>query len=246
MNWKGALAPGVSGLESSRYYHMGSQVWQGLWRMRQHLWSCARWRRRRRAKVKLVIVEVFLINKNWKTLNFPTYCGAFVNGKRKIPASFTRLTIIGVVIARCPGNTSSNTSLGTSPRYAIVPDQTGSMDGESGRPWCKRRLFRTADLMPSIPTNRSHVAVVPFWNWIRISSPTSSYDEKRCPKWRRPLSPLTRVCWRSALWNVVDPPEIAHEHNLIKCVNHKPTFHHNVVDKIPLWLIAFADLKDQT
>lgn len=84
-----------------------------------------------------------------------------------------KLTIIGVVILRWPGNSLSSTSLETNPRYAIVPDHTGSIERDIGI-FCWRKLLRRHDLIPSMPIKISHLAVVPSPKWIITSLSSSS------------------------------------------------------------------------
>ena len=71
------------------------------------------------------------------------------------------LTITGIIAARWPGNSFSNTSTETSPRYAKLPVQTGLNDGEDNSPRFSRKHLRTTDLIPSMPTRRSQIAEEP-------------------------------------------------------------------------------------
>ena len=65
---------------------------------------------------------------------------------------------------------------------------------------------RTAERIPSLPTTKSHVAVVPSLKLSVMGSvgEVSEYDTKRFAKWI--LSPesrcLARSCWRTDLWKV--------------------------------------------
>ena len=151
---------------------------------------------------------------------------------------------------RCPGNTASKTSLETRPRYAMVPDQTGSKQGECGIPCFAKRLFLTVDLIPSMPMSRSHVAETPFWKWIVTSSFFSSRDINRWPRWRRPLILFMRVCCKSALWNVVDPPGTIHISALLKNSDGKgrwdDTLHNHVMHKKALFLIRLTELENKS
>ena len=113
---------------------------------------------------------------------------------------------------------SDSALVGTNPRYAIWPEYTGSTISRNRAASSVSPRFsassasslyivrRTAERMPSLPTTRSQVAVVPSLKLSVIGSvaDVSEYDFRRFEKWI--LSPASRCfarsCCRSDLWNV--------------------------------------------